>query len=91
MWLVLAGDEPGLATALFCVAAATDWLEARRQPEALQRRRHPRRHDPAHSSALEHQRDPVPVAPRARLRPGPEPLAQHLRDGSKGASIALRR
>ena len=29
MWLVLAGDEPGLATALFCVAAATDWIDGR--------------------------------------------------------------
>ena len=29
MWLVLAGQEPGLATALFCVAAATDWIDGR--------------------------------------------------------------
>ena len=29
MWLVLAGHEPGLATALFCVAAATDWIDGR--------------------------------------------------------------
>jgi len=29
MWLVLAGDAPALATALFCVAAATDWVDGR--------------------------------------------------------------
>ena len=29
MWLVRAGDAPGLATALFCVAAATDWFDGR--------------------------------------------------------------
>jgi CDP-diacylglycerol--glycerol-3-phosphate 3-phosphatidyltransferase len=29
MWLVLAGDAPGLAAALFCVAAVTDWIDGR--------------------------------------------------------------
>ena len=59
-------------------------IEARRQPVPLQRGRHPCRHDPAHPTALEHQRDPVLVAPNARLRAGPEPLEQHLRDGMRG-------
>jgi CDP-diacylglycerol--glycerol-3-phosphate 3-phosphatidyltransferase len=29
MWLVLAGDAPGLAAVLFCIAAATDWIDGR--------------------------------------------------------------
>jgi CDP-diacylglycerol--glycerol-3-phosphate 3-phosphatidyltransferase len=29
MWLVLAGDAPSLAAGLFCVAAATDWIDGR--------------------------------------------------------------
>ena len=29
MWLVLAGDAPSLAAGLFCIAAATDWIDGR--------------------------------------------------------------
>ena len=51
--------------------------------EPLERRRHPGRHDAAHAAALEHERDPVRVAPRARPRAGQPPLPQHRRDGMR--------
>ena len=75
-----AGEERGAVDR--AGGRADDEVEARRQLEPLERRRHPGRHDAAHAAALEHERDPVRVrAARPGREPRESPLAQHRGDG----------
>jgi hypothetical protein len=76
-----AGEEGGAVDR--AGGGADDQVEARRQLQPLERRRHPGRHDAAHAAALEHERHPVRVAPRARPGAGQPPLPQHRRDGMR--------
>ena len=59
---------------------ADDEVEARGQPEALERRGHAGRDDPAHAAALEHERDAVGITARARARSARRPPAQDVDD-----------
>src|SRR5829696_3695815 len=58
-----------------------DEVEGPREPQALQRRRHPGRHDAAHPAALQDERDAVAVLAPAGQRAGGAARAEDGRDG----------
>ena len=66
-------------------------VEAARQPEPLQRRRHAGRDDAAHPAALEHHRDPVGVAADAGRGALAQARAQHVIDGVHASTGDPRR
>ena len=66
---------------------ADDQVEARRQPEALQRRGHAGRDDAAHAPAFEHECHPVRVAARARRRPPGGALPKDSDDGVRRVGL----
>ena len=85
-----AGEERGAVDG--AGRGADDEVEARRQPEPLERRRHPGGDDAAHAAALEHERHPVPVRARARPRAarGAARAAPRRRDAFRQASAGDR-